>query len=226
MRHPMKLSRRKIGTFLGAAVIANVSQAQLPKLPGVGEKGGGGNIDADVKNFLDLSINIEKTLLSSSLAIIAAYQSEEERAKSQASYAEVQKTTEAKEAGAKFQAISESNKANMEKLSASSDFAEKTKNLSEAKQKQVAAGVFNFLIGALQAKDLLPTGQSIMQGATSNPMNITKVIPIKDAIPRLSTAMNLASTTIPKFVKVLQGANISIPNATSKSTPAEQPASI
>jgi hypothetical protein len=107
----------------------------------------------------------------------------------------------------------------MKKLSASTDLAERTKNLSAEKQTQVAVGVGNFLIGALQAKDLLPSGQSVMKGVSSNPMNIAKVIPVKDALPRLANAISLASDTIPQFVKVLQGANISVPTPTAQSKP-------
>jgi len=214
----MKLSRRKIGTVLGAAFVTGAAHAQFGALLGGGGDKGSGNIETDVKNFLDLSVNIERTLYSASLAIIAAFQSEEERAKSQASLEEIKKSTDPKEAGARFQAVSESTSAQMKKLSASTDLADKTKNLSEAKQKQVAVGVGNFLLGALQAKDLLPSGQAVMKGVSSNPMNITKVIPVKDALPRLASAISLAADTIPQFVKVLQGANISVPAPTSKST--------
>jgi len=217
----MKLSRRKIGTVLGAALVANVAHAQFGALLGGSGDKSSGNLDADVKSFLDLSVNIERTLNAASLAIVAAFQSEEDRAKSQASLDEMKKTTDPKEAGAKFQAVSESTSAELKKLSASNDLAAKTKNLSAAKQKQVAAGVGNFLIGALQAKDLLPTGQAVMKGASSNPMNISKVIPVKDALPRLANAISLASDTIPQFVKVLQGANISVPTPTATAKPVD-----
>ena len=214
----MKLSRRKIGTVLGATMVASAAHAQFGALLGGSSDKGSGNIETDVKNFLDLSINIERTLYSASLAIIAAFQNEEERAKSQASLEEIKKSTDPKESGAKFQAVAESTSAQMKKLSASSDLAADVKNLSAAKQKQIAVGVGNFLLGALQAKDLLPSGQAVMKGASSNPMNITKVIPVKDALPRLASAIRLAGDTIPQFVKVLQGANISVPTPTSKST--------
>ena len=207
----MKLSRRKISTIFGVALIANTAHAQFGSLLGGGDNKGSGNIDADVKNFLDLSINIERSLSLASLAIVAAFQSETDRAKSQATFDEVKKTTDPKEAGAKFQEVSESTSAQMKKLAASADLGEQTKNLSEAKKKQVAAGVYNFLLGALKAKDLVPTGSAILKGATSNPMNFTKIIPVKDAVPRLISAGSLAADTIPQFVKVLQGANISVP---------------
>jgi hypothetical protein len=217
----MKITRRDISLAAGVSVVANLAHAQLGlgSLLGGGSDKGSGNIDTDVKSFLDKSINIEKTMYSAQLAIVAAYASEVDRAKMQGSLDEMKKTTDPKEAGAKFQEVSESSSAEMKKLSSSADFADQTKNLSEAKQKQVATGVFNFLIGALQAKDLLPSGQAVMKSASSNPMNVTKVLPVKDALPRLGNAITLAGDVIPKFVNVLKGANIKVPESTSKSTP-------
>ena len=56
----MKLSRRKIGTVLGAALVANVAHAQFGALLGGSGDKSSGNLDADVKSFLDLSVNIER----------------------------------------------------------------------------------------------------------------------------------------------------------------------
>lgn len=216
----MNLSRRKIGLTVGVTLMAGAANAQLgglgSLLGGSGDKASG-NIDTDVKSFLDKSITIERTLNSAALAIVAAYANETDRAKMQGSLDEMKKTTDPKEAGAKFQAVSESTSAEMKKLTAGSDLTTQTQNLSEAKKKQIAIGVGNFLFGALQAKDLVPSGQSVMKGVSSNPMNVTKVIPVKDALPRLANAISLAADTIPQFVKVLQGANIKIPEVSSSS---------
>jgi len=214
----MKYSRRKIGFAVGATLLATTANAQFGSLGGLlgGDKASG-NIDTDVKNFLAKSVNIERTLNSAALAIVAAYANETDRAKLQGSLDEMKKTTDPKEAGAKFQEVSESTSAEMKKLTASSDLSAQTQNLSESKKKQIAVGVGNFLLGALQAKDLVPTGQTVMKGVSSNPMNIPKVIPVKDALPRLASAMSLAADTIPQFIKVLQGANIKVPEVSSSS---------
>lgn len=216
----MNISRRKIGLTVGATLVTSAANAQFGSLGGLlggsGDKASG-NIDTDVKSFLDKSISIERTLNSAALAIVAAYANETDRAKMQGSLDEMKKTTDPKEAGAKFQAVSESTSAEMKKLTASADLNTQTQNLSESKKKQIAIGVGNFLFGALQAKDLVPSGQSVIKGASSNPMNITKVLPVKDALPRLANAMSLAADTIPQFVKVLQGANIKVPEVSSSS---------
>jgi hypothetical protein len=209
----MKIERRNLVVAVAAAS-ATPAFAQFGGLGGMfGGKssGGGGDVDSQVKAFLDKIIKIEVTVNKALLAITAAYKSDEERAKSEEVLKSLGKQTDPKEAGAKFQEAYSSSEADTKKLSESSDLAERTKNLSAAKQQQVVKGVVNFLLGALQAKDVVPMGQSVLQSVSSNPMAITKVIPIKDAVPRLTSAVSLAATTIPKFVNVLRGANIQVP---------------
>jgi len=209
----MKVERRKL-VVAAAAASATPAFAQFGGLGGMlGGKssGGGGDVDSQVKAFLDKSIKIEVTVNKALLAITAAYSSDEDRAKKEEVLKSLGKQTDPKEAGAKFQEAYTSSEAETKKLAESNDLAEQTKKLSAKKQEQVAKGVVNFLLGALQAKDVVPMGQSVMQSVSSNPMAITKVIPIKDAVPRLTSAMSLAATTIPKFVNVLRGANIKVP---------------
>ncbi len=185
---------------------------------GGGGKSSGGDIDADVNSFLEKSLRIESTINKAALAIVAAYQNEEDRAKSQEAFEQISKTTDPKEAGAKFQSVSESTAAEMKKLSTSGDLAERTKSLSAEKQQQVSKGIANFLLGVLQSKDLVSGGQSMLTKVSSNPMNLTKIIPVKDALPRLGNAASLAGSTIPKFVDVLKGANIKVKEVSTSST--------
>jgi len=209
----MKKERRivTIGVGLLAVTPAYAQLGGLGGLLGGRSSGGGGDVDSQVKAFLDKSFSIEMTVNKALLAIIAAYAKDEDRAKYQARFQELSKVTDPKEAGAKFQEIAPSSEADAKKLAAESDLEGRTKQLTADKQQQVAKGVVNFLLGALQAKDVVPMGQGIMQSVSSNPMAIPKVLPVKDALPRLANAMSLAASTLPQFVKVLKGANIQVP---------------
>jgi hypothetical protein len=53
-------------------------------------------------------------------------------------------------------------------------------------------------------------------------MNITRVIPVKDALPLLGKVVSDAGSTIATFVKVAQGADISVPQAKADSKPSEE----
>ena len=209
----MKIERRNL--VVAMSVLASApAHAQFGGLGGMlGGKsggGGGGDVDSQVKGFLDKSVSIETTLNKALLAIVAAYAKDEDRAKYQARFQELGKPTDPKEAGAKFQETYQSSEADAKKLASSADLETQTKQLTAEKQQQVAKGVLNFLLGAFQAKDVVPMGQNIMQSVSSNPMAIPKVVPVKDAIPRLTNAMSLAASTLPQFVKVLRGANIQV----------------
>jgi len=212
----MKKTRRNIviGTLAAASVPAF---AQFGGMLGGGKSSGGGNFDADLKSFLDKSFSIEATASKAALAICSAFASEQKRAEFQTLFTDVGKQTDPKEAGATFQKVQETASAELKKLAESQDLESQTKNLSAEKQKLLAKGVGNFLIGVYKGKDIFSTGQSLMSSATSNPMNLTKAAPVKDALSRLGNAASLAAGAIPKFVKALQGANISVVTASASS---------
>jgi hypothetical protein len=214
----MKNDRRKFVVAglagLGMAAASVPAFAQLGGLLS-GRGGGGGDIDSQVKGFLDRSVRIETTVSRALLAITTAYQTDEVRAEKQALFDRVGTTTDPKEHGAVAGDIYKSEAATLSELAQSKDLAEKTKNLTAEKQQQVAKGVVNILLGVLQARDLIPSGQNIMQGLASNPLAAPKVVPVKDALPRLGNSVSLVGKTIPAFVKALQGANIQVPSVTA-----------
>ena len=219
----MKIERRKLVVAVSAA-LSSPAFAQFGGLLGFMSGGGGGDVAGQVKAFLEKSIKIEMTLNKSLLAITAAYAKDEDRAKKQALFNDLGKQTDPKEAGAKFQEAYSSNEAEAKKLTESKELDEQTKKLTVERQQQVAKGVVNFLVGALQAKlELIPVGQGIVQGVGLNPFAIVEVVPLKDALPRLGNAVSLAATTIPKFISVLRGANIKVPDvgADTKEEPME-----
>ncbi len=208
----MKIERRKLVIALSAA-LPSPAFAQFGGLLGlVGGILGGGDVAGQVKAFLEKSIKIEVTLNKALLAITAAYAKDEDRAKKQALFNDLGKQTDPKEAGAKFQEAYSSNEAEAKKLTESNDLEEQTKKLTVERQQQVAKGVVNFLVGVFQVRDVLPMGQGIINGVGLNPLAITQVVPVTDALPRLGNAVMLATTTIPKFISVLRGANIKVPD--------------
>ncbi len=190
---------------------------QLGDLLGGGAKPGSGDIDTQLKTFLGTSMRVESTVNKAALAIVAAYASEEERAKLQTRFDEINKLTDPKEAGATFQAIHESSDAAIKKLAASDNLADLTSKMSIAKKRQLAKGVGNFMLGATQAKSLAPSGQALLKSAGTNPVNFCKLLPVKDALPRLVNAGTLAGNSLPQLIKALQGANVQVANISSSS---------
>ena len=220
---------KKAGIAAGFVALASSSLTFLPntasaQLGGLGKLAGGGgvasgNIESDVKTFVEKSNAINDNLATASSLMVIAYASEEKRAQVQSQFDAMKKSTDPKETTALQQKMITSNLAEMNSQTKSADLAETTKALSAEKKQKLAQGVANFLIGALQAKDLVPTGQAVVQSATANPMSIPKVLPIKDALPVLASAIESAAKTMPTFVSALKGANIKVDEVTSSSKP-------
>jgi len=182
---------------------------------------GGGDIEGQVKSFMDKSGEINRLVFTSLKAINAAYATDEEAKKIAEDVKAFNAITDPKEQAAKVAEAQKTETAKLEELTKSKDAVEKTKKLDSAKQKQVANSVGNFLIAALRAAELSKSGQSIVQGVSSNPMNIGKVVPVKDALPILADAASTSTKVLPGYIKILQGANVSAPKVTAESKPQE-----
>jgi hypothetical protein len=210
--------------LIGALPLLAVGQsafAQFGGMLGGGKSsGGGGNIEADIAAFLDKSFKIEMTASKAYLAIVAAFSSEEKRAELQSLFNDVGKQTNPQEAGAKFQQVRETTEAEIKRLSEEKDLGERTKALSAEKQQNVARGVGNLILAGLQGADLVPTGKNIVSGVGANPMAVTKLSPLKDAMTRLQSAISLSTSAMPKLVDALRGANVAVATVTTSSTAA------
>lgn len=205
-------------------LLSSVSaQAQLKDLlPGGAKKGGGGgDIGAQVKTFIERSDVINSLAFTALKSINAAYSSDEESKKIEAEVKAFQSITDPKEKNAKMNEAYKTEQAKLDQIAKSADAQERTKNLSKEKQKQIASGLGNFMIAALQAAELSTDGQNIVQSAGANPMDLPKIVPVKDALPLLASAVSASTKVIPGFMKVLQGANIEVPKVTAQSKPEE-----
>lgn len=204
-------------------VVSSPAHAQLKDLlPGGAKKsGGGGDIGAQVKTFVERSDLINSLAFTALKSITAAYASDEESKKIEAEIKAFQSSTDPKEKNAKMNEAFKTDQAKIDQIAKSSDAQEKTKNLSKEKQKLIASSVGNFMIAALQAAELSNDGQNIVQGAGANPMDLPKIAPVKDALPLLASAVSASTKVIPGFIKVLQGANIEVPKVTAQSKPEE-----
>lgn len=215
----MKQVRRKM--ILGALPLAMAASPAFAQLGGLlggrAGGGGGGNVDADINDFMGKSFNIEKTASRAYLAIAGAFASEGERAKLQALLSDVNSLTNPQESGAKLQQVIETTDASIKRASEEKNLDEQVKSMSADKQKQLANGVGNLLLAAFQGKDLLTTGQRIVSGVGTNPMAVTKLPPLKDAMTRLGKAVSTAGSAMPKLVSALKGANVSVAPASSSS---------
>ena len=173
----------------------------------------------DVKTFVEKSNAINDNLATASSLMVIAYASEEKRAQVQSQFDAMKKSTDPKETTALQQKMITSNLAEMNSQTKSADLAETTKALSAEKKQKLAQGVANFLIGALQAAELVPMGEAVISSAAANPIIIPLLLPIKDALPVLASAIQSAAKTMPTLLSALKGANIKVEEVTSSTKP-------
>ena len=204
-------------TVLASALLISTVPAQaqfggLGALTGAAKGGAdaGGDVEGQVKGFIQKSNDINALIFTSLKTINAAYASDEEAAKIAEEIKAFNASTDPKERAAKVAEAQKTESAKLAELSKSADAQEKTKQLSKEKQQRVVASTANFLVAALRAAELSKSGQAIVQSVSANPMNIGKVIPVKDALPILVDAAKTSADVIPGFVKVLQGANLKV----------------
>lgn len=222
----MKNRRTILGVMAAGAVIASPARAQfggLSNMVGGGKPAAGGaDVGKQVTDFLARS-SVLSALSANALAKVnAAFASDEELARKRKEQEDLAKISDAKEKQARAAQIYESESAAAKKLAESADLGERMKKLDDEKKKRVGEGLFNFGIAALQAPDLIKSGQSIMQGVTTNPLEAAKVVPVKDAIPLLTKVGSDAGSTVATFAKLAQGADISVPQVTASSKPVSE----
>ncbi|TFW01528.1 hypothetical protein E4K72_14215 [Oxalobacteraceae bacterium OM1] len=179
------------------------------------------DVSADVNAFVTKSAALSTLTASAVTAINAAFSSEEQLASKRATLADIAKITDPKEKGAKLAALYESESAEAKRRLESGDMEKQIGGLDADKKKQIGSALLNFAIGALQAVDLSKSGQNMMQKASGNPMTITKLMPVKDALPLLGKVASDSTGFIAGVMKLAKGANIAVPAVTVSSKPVD-----
>jgi hypothetical protein len=217
-------------TLLVAACLlaAGSANAQFGSLGGVlggasKSAGTGGDIGTDVTSFLQKSSSLSLLTTQSLAAINLAFATDTEAEQLRARMASYNKITEPKELQAKLAEEYKSQAAETERLLKSGDLEKRIGSLDGDKKKMIGNALLNFGIGALQAVDLARTGQGLVQKAGANPMQLPKVIPVKDALPVLGKVASDSAGFMAGLIKVAKGANISVTAPKADSKPVDNP---
>lgn len=220
----MKMIRKTV-IVAACLMAANAAHAQfgglgnmLSAATGTGSNGStGGDIAGDVSNFVTKSAVLGAISSRSVTAINAAFSSDEQIAAKRAALLAIEQITDPKEKQAKTAALYESESAEAKRRLDSGEMENSIGGLDAGKKKQIGAALLNFGIGALQAVDLTKSGQNMVQKASGNPMNLTKLLPVKDAMPLLGKVASDAGGFFLGMLKLAKGANISVPEVKADS---------
>jgi hypothetical protein len=217
---------RKVLLIASCLAVANAANAQLGGLGGMlggGKQGASasGDIATDVNTFVNKSAALSEMTGRAVMAINAAFVSDQKLEEKRAALAQASAITNPQERAAKFAALISTEKAEAQTLLDSGEMEKRIGTLSSEKKKMIGQALLNFGIGSLQAVELSKNGQAIVQSAGANPMNLPKVLPVKDALPMLAKVAGDATGFLAGVAKVAKGANISVPTVKADSKPAD-----
>jgi hypothetical protein len=221
----MKMMRKAL-VVAACLMAANAANAQLGGLGSMLNSakmgaGSGGDLGTDVGIFVTKSAALSEMAGRSVTAINAAFASDLEIEEKRAKLADINGTTNPQEKAAKVAALYNSEQAKAQALLDSGEMQKRIGTLSSEKKKMIGQALLNFGIGSLQAVELTRSGQSLIQKAAANPMNLPKLVPVKDALPLLGKVAGDAGSFFVGVAKVAKGANIAVPDVKADSKVAE-----
>lgn len=210
--------------FLGmlAAIAAGGAHAQLGGLGGLmgGSKGGGGNIDIDkaVAGFNGDAALLREAIFYSMVQINAALRNKEDRATTKAALEAREGKTDPKEQGAIEGNYIKSNLAATNTLLASEDAKQRMAKLEPQMQQRVAKSMFAVGVAALRLPKTVDTGKKIMESVGSNPMNISKVVPVKDGLALFADVLPKLPELVSVGMKMMRDVKVDPGNPTAEAT--------
>lgn len=219
-------SMRNALVVAACLMVAGTANAQLGNLGGMlgGNKAsanGSGDVAADVATFVNKSAALSMLTSRAVIAINAAFASDTELVEKRAKLASLASLTNTKEQLAKVAEVYKSEQAEAQARLDSGEMEKRMSTLSADKKKMIGEALLNFGIGGLQAVDLTKSGQSLLQSASVNPMQVMKVAPVKDALPLLGKVAGDSGSFLVGVAKVARGANIAVATPKNDSKPAD-----
>lgn len=195
-------------------VLATPASAQFGKM--MGGLGGGSSAAAasgDPQEFIKSAQTAEK-LMNNSLALMAASMSSKEKAAEfEAQRKAANAITDSAEKQAKLTELRKSEAAAVNEAVSNANAEANIKKMDSKQRETLTAASFNFMLALLQDKALLEQGQGLVSSLSSNPMNITKVGGVKDAMSSLTNQVSTASSIASKMPSIFTAVGVKAPTS-------------
>jgi hypothetical protein len=229
------MSRTRIPTlrniFAASACLlaVNAAHAQLSALSGLAASLGGmvsgatgiGVPDAgyDVDGFVRKSAELSEVASRAVTAINAAFATDEQLTAKRAALAAIALVADPKARQARYAELYAAESAETKRLLDSGEMEQRMARLDSDKKKLIGQALLNFALGSLQAVELGKHGHALVQQAGISPIELVRILPVKDAIPMLGKVAVDATGFVGGVVKLARAANISVPEARAGAAP-------
>lgn len=191
-----------LATIVTASIITPITaHAQLGGLLG-GSKSSSKVSAGDIDSFLKTANEADGLIRKSSETLFLAVATKSEIDAHNDKVKAANDIADPKEKEAALKKVADDEQAQLAKIDFSKK-AEAAKKGMDAKQKALtSAAIYNFALGALKDKELIGQGQSLISGAASNPMLLSKIGGVKDVVSSLSSQMGNITTIVSGLQKL------------------------
>ncbi len=215
--------KSKVLTVFLALAVSTAANAQFGGLGGLGglmggSKGGGGDVGAQVEAFNTEANLINKTVAFALIQIVGALGDKTKIADIKAVNESLSKSTDTKEIGAITGSIIKNNAAEAEELLKSKDAKAKMESLSPEMQKKVGQSIFAVGVAALRIPAAINQGKNIVSGVAANPMNLPKVVPVKDGLSLFADVLPKLPTLVSTGFQLMRDVKVEAGNPTAEAT--------
>ena len=159
-----------------------------------------GTADAacDVDGFVRKSAELSEVAGRAVTAINAAFATDEQ-------LAAIAAVAEPKERQARYAALCAAESAETRRLLDSGEMERCMVQLDSDKKKLIGQALLNFAIGSLQAVEQGKHGHALVQQAGISPLELVRILPVKDAIPFSKTYAKLTVVNFCRWVPASRG---------------------
>ena len=201
--------------ILAASTIStHVTAFGLPKIPGLPVGGSGTAVDVD--GFMTKASETNKLFQDSALTLALAVSDKDKVAELESLQTALAATADPKEKDALVKQISEKSTAALNAASEQQEAA--AARISTAKDEQrdkYIKAATNFALGALQATELAPAGQSAIASLQSNPLQATKLLGLKRTMSDVTGIVGNSTLALTKVPGIFRAAKIPLTLPTS-----------
>lgn len=193
---------------LGAVSSANAQFGGLGGMMGGAKGSGGGDVGVMAEEFNRDASAINEVVSYSLLQIVAALGDKTQIANVKAVADNLNKTTDPKEKGSIQGTVTKDTAAVAEALLKSDEAKAKVEKMAPEMQQKVAKSIFAVGVASLRIPAMMDKGKKILEGVGSNPMNITKALPVKDGMAVFVAALPKMPSILTTGLKLMRDVKV------------------
>lgn len=208
------MMKKRLATILIAStlgVLATPAMAQFGAILGVLSGSSSNAGGSDPQTIIASALAAEK-LMNNSVALLSrSLVSKEQAAALEAQRKAANEITDPAEKQAKLNEVRKSEQAALNEAMTNANVESEVKKIDGKQREDLAAASFNFMLALLQDKALIEQSKGLVGSFASNPMNITKLGGVKDAVSSLSNQISAASSVAGKMPAIFTAVGVKPP---------------